>query len=163
MKERFAQVPTKAGSMKTFITHPEQDGPFPAVILFLDFWGVREELLDIARWTAVAGYCCVVPDFYYRQGTVQNAVRDAQGKMVSLTRIDPGTQAKVLAPLEKLSDTEAVDDTASLLEFLTSESTVRAGPKGEASAIASAADSSCVRQRAFPIEFGRRPACTVRR
>lgn len=130
MKERFAQIPTKAGSMKTFITHPEQDGPFPAVILFMDFWGVREELLDIARWTAVAGYCCVVPDFYYRQGTVQNAVRDAQGKMVSLTRLDPGTQAKVLAPLEKLSDTEAMDDTASLLEFLTGESTVRAGPKG---------------------------------
>jgi carboxymethylenebutenolidase len=116
--------------MTTFVAHPEQDGPFPAVVLFMDFWGVREELLDIARWTAAAGYCCVVPDFYYRQGTVHNEVRDAQDKMVSLTRLDPAAQAKMLAPLEKFSDAEAMDDTTSLLQFLASESAVRAGPVG---------------------------------
>jgi carboxymethylenebutenolidase len=130
MKERFAEVPTKSGAMKTFVTHPEQDGPFPAVILFMDFWGVRDELLDIARWTAVSGYCCVVPDFYYRQGTVRNERHDAQGKMVSLSRLDPTTQASMLAPLERFSDTEAMDDTESLLQFLADHSAVRAGPKG---------------------------------
>jgi carboxymethylenebutenolidase len=130
MKERFVQVPTKAGAMKTFVAHPKDDAPFPAVILFMDFWGIREELLDIARWTATGGYCCVVPDFYYRQGTVQNEMRDAQGKMVSLTRLDAAAQAKMLAPLEKLSDDEAIDDTAALLEFLAEDSAVRAGPVG---------------------------------
>lgn len=130
MKERFAQVPTKAGAMKTFVVHPQADAPHPAVILFMDFWGIREELLDIVRWTAAVGYCCVVPDFYYRQGTVQNEVRDAQGKMVSLTRLDPAAQAKMLAPLEKLSDDEAMDDTAALLDFLAKDGAVRAGPVG---------------------------------
>jgi carboxymethylenebutenolidase len=130
MKERTVQVGTKAGAMKTFIASPEQDGPFPAVILFMDFWGIREEILDIARWTAATGYCCVVPDFYYRQGTVQNEVRDAQGKMVSLSRLDQAAQAKMLAPLAKFSDTEAMDDTAALLQFLASETAVRPGPVG---------------------------------
>ena len=30
--------------MESFITHPQQDGPFPPVILYMDIWGVREEL-----------------------------------------------------------------------------------------------------------------------
>lgn len=130
MKERFERVATKAGAMKTCIVQPEDDGPFPAVILFMDFWGVREELFDIARWTAVAGYCCVVPDFYYRQGTVLNEAIDSNGKMMSLTRLDPAAKAKALAPLEKLSDAEAMDDTGSLLAFLERDPAVRNGPVG---------------------------------
>ena len=130
MKERFEQVPTKSGSMKTFITHPEQDGPFPVAILYMDFWGAREELFDIARWAAVAGYCCVVPDVYYRQGTVLTEVLDSQGKMMSLTRLDPAAKAKALAPLEKLSDAEVMDDTASLFAFLDKDNAVRKGPVG---------------------------------
>src|SRR5262249_52172199 len=72
VKERFADIVTSAGTMRTLVVHPEQDGPFPAVILYMDFWGVREELFDIARWVATVGYCCLVPDLYYRQGSVHN-------------------------------------------------------------------------------------------
>ena len=68
MKERFVEIPTAAGRMETFVTHPEQDGPFPPVILYMDVWGMREELYDLARRVATVGYYCVVPDWYYRQG-----------------------------------------------------------------------------------------------
>ena len=130
MKERFSEVPTSAGRMKTFVTHPEQDGPFPAVVIYMDFWGAREELYDIARWLAAVGFFCVVPDLYYRQGIVVNEIHNAQGKMVSLNRLDEATHAKVLEPLKKLTDAEVMDDTVSLLHFLDKESTVRPGPKG---------------------------------
>jgi carboxymethylenebutenolidase len=130
MKEQFAAINTPAGTMRTFVVHPEQHGPFPAVILYMDFWGVREELFDVARWVAAVGFCCVVPDLYYRQGVVLNEIRDPQGRMVSLNRLDEAAQAKVLAPLKRLSDAEAMEDTGAVLQFLAGDTSVRAGAKG---------------------------------
>ena len=49
MQERFATITTADGAMETFITHPEEGGPFPAVVLYMDIWGVREELYDAGR------------------------------------------------------------------------------------------------------------------
>ena len=36
-----------------FVTHPDEGGPFPAVIVLMDIWGLREELFDVARKIAV--------------------------------------------------------------------------------------------------------------
>jgi carboxymethylenebutenolidase len=130
MRQRFAAVPTSNGMMNTFVAHPEQDGPFPAVVIYMDFWGIREELFDIARLVAAVGYCCVVPDLYYRQGVVLSEIHDQHGKMVSLSRLDETTRATVLAPLERLRDADVMDDTQSLLHFLAKEPAVRPGPKG---------------------------------
>lgn len=130
MKERFAQVPSTAGKMPAFVTHPEQDGPFPAVVIYMDFWGAREELYDIARWLATVGFYCTVPDIFYRQGAILNEVRDDAGRMISLGRLDKATHDKVLAPLMKLSDAEVMEDTAALLQLFAREPTVRVGPKG---------------------------------
>jgi carboxymethylenebutenolidase len=68
MRERTVVVPTEDGQMETFITHPEDGGPFPAVVLYMDFWGVREELFDIACRVGTVGYYCVVPDLYTDRG-----------------------------------------------------------------------------------------------
>ena len=130
MKERLVDVPTPSGAMETFMTHPQENAPFPAVIVFMDVWGVREELFDIARRIATVGYCCVVPDFYHRQGKVRHEFRDENLRMITLDRLDPDTQERVLAPTRKLSDAMVVDDTASLLEFLGHGEPVRAGPMG---------------------------------
>jgi carboxymethylenebutenolidase len=130
MQERFAEIPTSAGTMPTFIAHPQQDGPFPPVILYMDFWGVREELFDIARRVAVVGYYCVVPDLYYRQGVVRNEILDEQGKMVSLSRVDATTRARVLAPLTGFKDAEAMADTGAILGFLSNEASAQPGAKG---------------------------------
>lgn len=130
MKEQFTDIRTPAGTMRTFIVHPEQNGPFPAVILYMDIWGVRDELFDIARWVAAVGYCCVVPDLYYRQGMIRNEMRDRQGRMVSLNRLDEAARRKVLAPMQKFSDVEAMDDTAAILRFLADDKSVHGGAKG---------------------------------
>jgi carboxymethylenebutenolidase len=130
MKERFAEISTPAGTMKTFIAHPEQDGPFPPVIFYMDFWGVREELFDIARRVAVVGYYCMVPDLYYRQGTVHNEILDEQGKMISLNRVDAATRERVLAPTARFKDAEAMEDTRAILEYLKNDASARPGAKG---------------------------------
>ena len=88
MQERFVLIETPSGRMETLVTHPEQDGPFPPVIIYMDIWGVREELFEIARRVGTVGYYCMVPDFYYRQGRVRHEFRDAQNRMISLHALD---------------------------------------------------------------------------
>ena len=72
MNERFVEIPTASGPMEAFVTHPEQDGPFPPVVVYMDIWGVREELFEIARRVGTVGYYCMVPDLYHRQGKVRH-------------------------------------------------------------------------------------------
>ena len=83
MIESMTEIVTKAGRMDAFVTHPEEGGPFPAVVVFMDIWGLREELFDIARRIATVGYHCTVPNLYYRQGNVRFEKRDETGRMVS--------------------------------------------------------------------------------
>ena len=81
MIEDLIDIPTADGRMDTFVCHPEEGGPFPAVIVLMDIWGLREELFDVARKIAVAGYHCSVPNFWYRRGKVRYEFRDEKGRM----------------------------------------------------------------------------------
>jgi carboxymethylenebutenolidase len=130
MHEKIVQIVTSAGKMETFITHPEQDGPFPAVVLYMDVWGIREELFDIARRIATVGYYCVVPDFYYRQGRVRHAFRDENNRMISLHALPEADRQRVTAPLAQLTDTMVVADTETLLRFLDTGEPAKPGPMG---------------------------------
>jgi carboxymethylenebutenolidase len=104
--------------METFITHPSADGPFAAVVIYMDVWGVREELFDIARRVATVGYYVIVPDFYYRQGRVRHDYRDERNRAISLERLDEQQKETVRSSLRQLTDAMVVEDTRSLVEFL---------------------------------------------
>jgi carboxymethylenebutenolidase len=130
MRERFVDVETPSGRMETFVTHPEQDGPFPAVIIYMDIWGVREELFEIARRVGTVGYYCMVPDLYYREGKVRHEFRDAQNRMISLHALDEERKQRVIAPGRRLSNQMVVDDTGAILEFLRRGEPVRPGGIG---------------------------------
>jgi len=118
MNERVLEIPTPSGRMPTFVTHPEQDGPFPPVIIYMDIWGVREELLEIARRVGTVGYYCMVPDLYYRQGKVRHEFRDADNRMISLHTLDEERRQRVIAPGRRLSNQMVVDDTGAILDLL---------------------------------------------
>jgi carboxymethylenebutenolidase len=118
MRERIIEIATTDGRMEAFVTHPERRGPFPAVVVFMDVWGIREELYDIARRIATTGYYAVVPDLYYRLGRVRNAYRGPDGKMLSLQALPKEDQDKVLAPQASLSDTMVVADAGALIAHL---------------------------------------------
>lgn len=130
MKERIVDITTADGRMETFITHPEQGGPFSAVVLFMDVWGIREELHDIARRIGTVGYYCMVPDFYYRQGRVRHEFRDSSNRMISMQALPEAERQRATAPLAKLSDTMVVHDTSALLDFLANDELVLPGAMG---------------------------------
>ena len=84
MIETMAEIETADGRMDAFVVHPEEGGPFPAVVIFMDIWGLREELFDVARRVATVGYHCTVPNFWYRRGKVRFEFRNDKGQMRSL-------------------------------------------------------------------------------
>ncbi|MBI5259916.1 MAG: dienelactone hydrolase family protein [Burkholderiales bacterium] len=67
MIEHHVDIPTADGAMNSFVVHPEEGGPFPVVLFYMDAPGKREELHDMARRLAAVGYCVVLPNLYYRR------------------------------------------------------------------------------------------------
>ena len=68
MYEEELRVHTADGEMRTFVVHPDGDGPFPVALLYMDGIGYREQVKENARRFAADGYYCVVPDLFYRSG-----------------------------------------------------------------------------------------------
>jgi carboxymethylenebutenolidase len=130
MQENLTDIPADGGFIDTFITRPAQNGPFPAVIIYMDVWGLREELFDVARRIATVGYCCLVPNLYYRQGKIRNEFRNRKGEMITLDSLEPEQKKLVLAPLERLTDAMVVDDTAAILRYIDGDAGVRRGAAG---------------------------------
>jgi carboxymethylenebutenolidase len=67
MIEMHPDIPTDDGAMNSFVVHPEEGGPFPVLLFYMDAPGKREELHDMARRLAAVGYCVVLPNLYYRR------------------------------------------------------------------------------------------------
>ena len=70
MIERDVIVTTKHGRMPTFLAAPDGSEQYPGIIFYMDAPGIREELRNMARRIARHGYFCILPDMYYRLGTV---------------------------------------------------------------------------------------------
>ena len=117
MRERLEQIRTSAGTMETFVASPDT-APRGAVILYMDVWGIREELRSIASDIAARGYTCLLPDLFYRDGRIRHEFMDEQGRLRSLTSLTPQEQEQVRGPMRRLTDAMAMDDTRALLDFM---------------------------------------------
>ena len=95
-----AEIPlaTPDGAMSTFVTRPDERGPFPVVFFYMDAPGMREELRDMARRIATAGYYVALPNLYYRSKPdfiLNFADRSNQDEMFSLmNQLTNGTIVK---------------------------------------------------------------------
>jgi carboxymethylenebutenolidase len=118
MTEDRIELATKDGRLPVFVSHPDAGGPCPAVVLYMDMYGVREALYEIARYVAAIGYCCAVPDLYYRQGRVRYDFRDERNRVLSTHRLGPGLRDAIIAESRKLTDEMVLADTGALLDYL---------------------------------------------
>ena len=129
MIEALIDIPTPDGPIDTFITRPQDGGPHPLVILYMDIWGLREELFEIARRIATTGFVCAVPNFYHREGKIRYDTRNAQNKVVSVDRLDPAVRSVMLGSLKRLTNAMIVVDSGALLAHFATDPGVRPGPK----------------------------------
>ena len=67
MIEHHIDISTPDGPMNTFVVHPQDKGPHPLVLFYMDAPGKREELHDMARRLATVGYVVMLPNLYYRR------------------------------------------------------------------------------------------------
>jgi carboxymethylenebutenolidase len=67
MIEHHIDIQTNDGLMNTFVVYPEENGPVPVILFYMDAPGKREELHDMARRFATVGYFVVLPNLYYRR------------------------------------------------------------------------------------------------
>lgn len=54
--------------IRAYLAKPAGEGPFPAVIMIHEFWGLREEMLGKAEALAAEGYVVIAPNVF-RNGT----------------------------------------------------------------------------------------------
>jgi carboxymethylenebutenolidase len=110
MIEEVVDIVTGDGTMTTFICRPERDGPHPAILLYMDAPGIREELRDMGRRLASVGYCVALPNLYYREGVME---------LGSFTRPeDQEVRARFMSLMGNLTIPLIMEDTRTLLSFL---------------------------------------------
>ncbi|MFT7646387.1 MAG: carboxymethylenebutenolidase [Candidatus Poriferisodalaceae bacterium] len=112
MIEANTHITTADGSMNTFITRPEDDGPHPVVLFLMDAPGKREELHDMARRIATCGYHVMLPNLYYR---------DTRGFAVH--REDPASIEQMFSYMANLTNAMVAEDCAALMAHAATDPT----------------------------------------
>ncbi len=125
MREVEIGIQTAEGTMDTFICHPEEGGPFPAVIMYMDAPGIREELRDMARRIGTVGYFVLLPNLYYRNGREGDYGFDP-----SRIRGDDSEREKMFDVMRTLTNAGVIADTRPMLDVLRGANQAAAGPVG---------------------------------
>jgi len=120
MQERLEFIETPEGRMEAYFVRPDGKGPFASVIMYQNVGGLSESMRVMARRVAAEGYCCVVPDLYYRLGKI---VIDADSTAEPVLAIRK-------AAISSLKNGMVMADTRALLDFMSVDPFVRSGPKG---------------------------------
>ena len=107
MIEKHIDIPGADGAMNSFVVYPEEGGPHPVVLFYMDAPGKREELHDMARRLAAVGYYVVLPNLYYRRS------RDFW-----LTERTEAQMAAMFEHMHALTNAMVVSDTEALLAFI---------------------------------------------
>lgn len=79
-----AEVTFKSGSddVKAFLVKPKGDGPFPAVIVIQEWWGLNDQIKGVGTRLAKEGYVALCVDLY--RGTVAKDAGEAHELMRGL-------------------------------------------------------------------------------
>lgn len=110
MKHEEVGIRTRDGQCPVHVFTPDGEGPWPAVIVYMDAFGIRPALMQIGERLAKGGFLALVPDLFYRHG--------AYGPL------DPkeafaGDFRAMVGPLMATTDSaRAVQDTEAFLAYL---------------------------------------------
>ena len=119
MIEAHLDIATADGAMNSFVVHPQAGGPHPVVLFWMDAPGKREELHQMARRIAAAGYFVVLPNLYYRRS------RD-----FVLAERSEAALAAMVALMDTLDQGTALSDMQALLDFVDVHAAADAGRIG---------------------------------
>jgi len=114
-------IRTAEGECPAHVLTPEGEGPWPAVIVYMDALGMRPALVDVARRLAENGYLALLPDLFYR--SIPYDIPTPKEAFAT------GDLMKIIGPcMSKTGPDKAAEDTRYFLDYLDTRSDV----KGEA-------------------------------
>ncbi len=73
---------TNGSNASGFLARPRGDGPFPAVVVIQEWWGLNDNVKDIAGRFANEGFVAFAPDLYH--GEVTSEPDEAQKLMMQM-------------------------------------------------------------------------------
>lgn len=119
-------VATPDGTADAFLAAPEGRGPFPGVLFYMDAFGPRPRLEEMAERIANQGYVVLVPHVFYRRG---------RAPLIDTSALrQPGERGRLfetLGPwLQELTPERAMSDADAYLDYLTARGEVAGGPLG---------------------------------
>ncbi|MFD5320280.1 dienelactone hydrolase family protein [Streptomyces sp. NPDC127098] len=119
-------VPTPDGAADAYLAHPDDDAPHPAVLLYMDAFGLRPHLRAMADRLAAAGHTVLVPNVFHRAG---------RAPVVDLPEfIDPAARPGILEAIgpaaRTLTPEAAVRDAGAYLDWLAGSPLTTGGPAG---------------------------------
>lgn len=115
MSHQTVEIKTADGTVDTHFFLPDGQGPWPAVIFYMDGLGIRQALFDMAERLNRNGYAVLLPNLYYRAGPA--------------TPIDPvNDRDRMMALVQSVTNARIVEDTKAFLGFLDMQPQVK-GPK----------------------------------
>lgn len=110
MPHEQVTVRTQDGDCPLEVLTPPGQGPWPAVIMYMDAGGVRPGMTEVAQQLADGGFLVLLPDIFYRYG--------AYGPLVP-AEVFKGDFRAILGPLMATTNPEkAAADAEALLAFL---------------------------------------------
>jgi len=62
------EIQTRDGRCPSYVYRPAGEGPWPAVLVFMDGLGIRPAMLEVGERLAKSGYFVLLPDLFYRSG-----------------------------------------------------------------------------------------------
>jgi carboxymethylenebutenolidase len=125
MRRTTVDVPTPDGVADAYLVRPDGDGPFPAVLVFQDAFGLRPRLKEMADRIAERGYVVLVPNLLYRGG---------RAPQFDLSRLDDPERrgaviGEIMPQVMALDTAKITADAGSYLAFLDAQHDVAPGPR----------------------------------
>ena len=114
--------------MNCYVARPTGKGPFPAIIMYMDIWGLRDELFKIADRFTKLGIMCWIPNLYYREGDVSFDYRNSKNQVISVDKLPHEYKQKMFSSLNKLSNANVIQDTSDLLRHMSTDQDFASSP-----------------------------------
>ncbi|WP_019931112.1 dienelactone hydrolase family protein [Nocardia sp. BMG111209] len=119
-------IQTPDGVADAYLAHPDDGAAHPAVLLFVDAFGLRPATRQIADRLAAGGYTVLVPNVFYRHGRAP--VVDLPDFIDHGDRT--GTFAKIGPIMQSLTTELAMRDAGAYLQWLADDPRATDGPVG---------------------------------
>jgi carboxymethylenebutenolidase len=118
------EIETASGSCPSYVYRPAGDGPWPAVLVFMDGLGIRPAMLELGEKLAMHGYFVLLPDLFYRSGPYEpmdphSVFSDPEKRRILMEKF-----------FARATPANIMSDTSAFLDYLAAQADVKPGRIG---------------------------------